>query len=160
MVRQILRFSHHKICKVYLAIFNFIHQNVTSSCIFRRYGSYCLDQVWILLMELGEIRRWYFTEICIMGWSSIRYDLVALANLVFKSLRAFVPGYLWNILLVVNFFSTRNLWRLKHLRAEAPPWSQHLAKFSGYKYCESGSTDCSNYHMNSFWSRDQRVMWL
>ena len=35
----------------------------------------------------------------------------------------------------------RSRWRLERLRAEAPPWSQHPAKFRGHNYCESGDTD-------------------
>ena len=39
---------------------------------------------------------------------------------------------------------TRSRWRLKLLRAEAPPRSQHPTKFSGHKSCESEDINFSN----------------
>ena len=41
---------------------------------------------------------------------------------------------------------TRTWWRLNRLLAESFPWSQHAAKFSGHKSCESGDINCSNCH--------------
>ena len=39
------------------------------------------------------------------------------------------------------------------MRAEPPPWDQHIAKFS-----ESGDVDFQISHMTSRWSYDQRAM--
>ena len=55
--------------------------------------------------------------------------------------------------------ATKSRWRLKRLRVEPPPRSQHPAKFSDHKSYESGDINFLNCHVTSYWSRDQQVMW-
>ena len=38
-------------------------------------------------------------------------------------------------------------WRLKHLRSEPPPRSQHPATFSGHKPCEGENIIFKNYYV-------------
>ena len=40
---------------------------------------------------------------------------------------------------------TRSQWRLKRLCTKIPPRSQHPAKFSGHKSCESGDINFSSF---------------
>ena len=40
------------------------------------------------------------------------------------------------------------------------PISKYPVRFSGHKSYDSENKSCSNSHMTSCWSLDQRIMWL
>ena len=55
--------------------------------------------------------------------------------------------------------ATRSWWRVRCLRSESAPQSQHPNKFSSHKSCENRDITFSIYHINSNWSHDHRFMW-
>ena len=46
------------------------------------------------------------------------------------------------------------------MHAEPSPQSQHPANFSDHKSHENEDIDFSNFHVATYWSKNQRVMWL